>query len=98
MGHIRVDTVSARAAAQYYDNAAYTLENAVTAHLLRLGYSAQTAGYRYGASGDAIRIAMDRLAAAVTQWSRAAAEIAVVIRTEVDRYVAAELRITAALQ
>ena len=60
-------------------------------HLARLEFSGASAGRAHTARGDALRAALERLTAELSQWSRAAAEIAVALRAGADRYADAEL-------
>jgi uncharacterized protein YukE len=89
MGTTRVDTAAVRAAAQRFDIAADVLGGA---SLNRLQFDGNVAGRVHTAHGDALRAALDRLAAQVTQWSRAAEEVAATLRVTADRYGDAELQ------
>jgi delta 1-pyrroline-5-carboxylate dehydrogenase len=89
MGNTRVDCVGVRAAAQRFDAAAGLLDGIP---LTRLRFDGNVAGRVHAAQGDAVRAALDRLTAAVTQWSRAAEEAAAALRVTADRYGDAELR------
>jgi hypothetical protein len=91
MGNTRVDIAAVRAAAQRFASAAGVLDQA----LLRLHFDGSVAGRVHTAHGDALRSALDRLAAGVAQWSRAAEEIAAALRVVADRYGDAELRAAA---
>ena len=92
MGNIRVDTAAVRAAAQRFDSAAEVLGGV---SLNRLQFDGSVAGRMHVAHGHALRSALDRLAAEVAQWSRAAEEVAVALRVTADRYGDAELRAAA---
>ena len=92
MGHTRVDTAAVRAAAQRFDAAADVLAGA---SLNRLHFGGSMAGRVHTAHGDALHSALELLAAGVTQWSRAAAEVAGALRVTADRYSDAELRAAA---
>jgi hypothetical protein len=92
MGNTRVDTAAVRAAARRFDSAAEVLGGA---SLNRLQFDGSVAGRTHAAHGDALRSALDRLAAEVAQWSRAAEEVAVALRVTADRYGDAELRAAA---
>jgi uncharacterized protein YukE len=88
MGNTRVDTAAVRAAAQRFDTAV----DALGGSLSRFQFDGSVAGRAHAAHGDALRSALDRLAAAVAQWSRAAEEVAAGLRVTADRYGDAELR------
>lgn len=88
----RVDTAGLRAAAHRFDAAADVLEGAL---LNRLQFDGNVAGRVHAARGDAVRSALDQLAAGMTQWSRAATEVAAALRLAADRYGDAELRAAA---
>ncbi|APE16384.1 hypothetical protein BOH72_15295 [Mycobacterium sp. WY10] len=89
MGNTRVDCVAVRAAAQRFDAAAGVLDGAATS---RFGFDGSVAGRLHTAHGDAVRVALERLTAALAQWSRAAEEVAAALRVTADRYGDAELR------
>jgi len=92
MGNTRVDTAALRTAAQRFDFAADLLAGA---SLRRLQFDGGVAGRVHAVHGDVLRSALDRLAAEVAQWSRAAEEVACALRTTTDRYGDAELRAAA---
>ena len=92
MGNTRVDTAALHAAAQRFDTAADVLDGAL---LSRLQFRGSVAGRVHTAHGDALRSELDRLATGVTQWSRAAEEVAAALRVTADRYGDAELRAAA---
>ena len=50
-----------------------------------------SAGRAHTARGDALRAALDRLTAELSQWSRAAVEIAVALRASANRYADADV-------
>ena len=54
-----------------------------------------SAGRAHTARGDALRGALDRLTAELSQWSRAAVEIAVALRASANRYADADVYATA---
>ncbi|MCV7009739.1 hypothetical protein [Mycobacterium gordonae] len=72
------------------DDAAELINNAVANHLSRLIFDGARAGRAYAVSGDRLRAEIDRLAAEVSQWARAAVEIAAALRAGADRYAEAE--------
>ncbi len=90
-GHIGVDTAAVYAVAVRFAAAAELIEGAVGDHLARLTFGGPSAGREHTARGDALRAGLGRLAAELSQWSRAAAEIAVALRTCADRYGESEL-------
>nr|WP_232077507.1 type VII secretion target [Mycolicibacterium aichiense] len=83
------------AAAQHFDSTAEVLDGALRGQLSGLRFDGAMAGRAHVAHGDAVWAALERLTAAVTQWSRAAAETAVALRITADRYAEAELRAAA---
>ena len=87
-----MDTAAIRAAAQRFDTAADVLDGV---SLSRLQFDGSVAGRVHTAHGDALRSALDRLAAQVAQWSRAAEELACALRVTADRYGDAEMRAAA---
>ena len=89
MANTRVDTAAVRAAARRFDAAADLLDGA---SLSRLRFDGSVAGRVHAAHGDGLRSALHRLAAEVSQWSRAAEEVAAALRVTADRYGDAELR------
>lgn len=89
-----MDTAAVRLAAGRFAAAADILDGTPGA----LRFSGALAGRAHAARGDAVRAALDGLAAATAQWSRAAAEIAAALRADADRYAEAELRAVAVLQ
>lgn len=86
-----MDTAAVRSAAQRFDTAAGILAGA----LLNRLFDGNVAGRAHTAHGDAVRTALDRLAAGVAQWSRAAEEVGAALRVTADRYGDAELRAAA---
>ena len=67
------------------------VDGAVGEHLARLAFGGAGAGRAYAARGDALRAALQRLTAEVSQWSRASAAVAVALRSSAERYADAEL-------
>lgn len=70
--------------------AAGIIDGAASDHLARLAFGGESAGRAYCARGDALRVELQRLAAQLSQWSRASTEIAVALRGAADRYADAE--------
>jgi hypothetical protein len=89
--HTGVDTAAVYAVADRFGAAAALIDGAVGDHLARLAFGGAGAGRAHTARGDALRSELDRLAAELSQWSRAAAEIAVALRASADRYGDCEL-------
>ena len=71
--------------------AAELVDGAVGEHLARLAFGGAGAGRRYAERGDALRAALQRLTAEVSQWARASAAVAVALRASAERYADAEL-------
>lgn len=90
-GHAGIDVAAVRAVADELDAAAELVDRAGGDHLARLAFGGATAGREHIARGDALRTALQRLTAELSQWSRAAGEIAVALRAGADRYADAEL-------
>jgi Excreted virulence factor EspC, type VII ESX diderm len=88
---MRFDSSGVRRVADQLSAAAELLDRAMSDHLSRLAFGGGSAGRAHTARGDALRVELTRLKAEVTQWSRAAAEIAVALRAGADRYADAEL-------
>lgn len=82
----RVDTAAVRAIAREYETAASIVDGAARNHLSDLDVGGATSGRAYVAHGDALRAALLALAMSLRQWSRAALEIAAVLRASADRY------------
>lgn len=88
---MRFDSSAVRRVADQLGAAAGLLDRAVADHLARLAFDGASAGRAHAARGDALRVELARLTSEVTQWSRAAAEIAAALRAGADRYGDAEL-------
>lgn len=86
----RIDVAAVHAVADRIDAATGLIDGAVTNHLARLAFGGALAGRAHTARGDALRGGLDRLAAELSQWSRAAVEIAVVLRAGAERYAEAD--------
>jgi hypothetical protein len=85
-----IDTAAVHAIADRFGAAAELLDAAVYDHMASLVFAGSSAGRAHTASGDVLRGALDRLAAELSQWSRAAVEIAVAMRASADRYADAD--------
>jgi hypothetical protein len=86
----QIDLAAVNAVADRITDVADLIDGAVAKHLAQLAFNGARAGREHAARGDALRAGLDRLAAEVSQYSRAAVEIAVTLRAGVDRYAAAE--------
>lgn len=91
----RIDVAAVRDVAAEFDAAAGVLDTASRTHLSRLGFAGATAGRAYVARGDALRAALDQMAEALAEWSRASVEISVALRAGADRYARSDERATA---
>jgi hypothetical protein len=89
--HTGIDTAAVYAIADRFGAAAELIDGAVCDHLARLAFGGACAGRVHTARGDALHTRLDRLAAQSSQWSRAAAEIAVALRASAGRYGESEL-------
>ncbi|HTX94911.1 MAG TPA: type VII secretion target [Mycobacterium sp.] len=86
-----IDVPATHRVADQFGAAAEMIDRAVSDHLARLAFSGATAGQAHAARGDALRVQLERLAAELSQWSRASVEIAAALRAGADRYADAEL-------
>ena len=91
----RIDVAAVRDVASEFDATAGILDTATSTHLSRLGFGGVSAGRAYVARGDALRAALERMADALTEWSRASAEIATALRVSADRYTRSDERTAA---
>lgn len=82
----RVDGAALYTAAQQYESAARVVDAAVHTHLDALTFDGATAGRAHTVHGHALRTAVDDMVAPLRQWSRAATEIAMLLRHSADRY------------
>lgn len=85
-GETFVDVAAVRAVAHRFDDAAHLIDGAARAHLGRLRFDGTTSGRAYIGQGDALRFALHRLGAQLSQWSRASLEIGATLRAGADRY------------
>jgi delta 1-pyrroline-5-carboxylate dehydrogenase len=88
----RVDVAALHTVARQYEAAADVVEGAVRTHLSGLVFDGAVAGRMHVARGEAVRAAVDHVVDQLRQWSRAAAEIAAVLRASADRYAEADAR------
>jgi hypothetical protein len=86
-----VDVLAVHSVADQLCAAAELIDGALGNHLARLAFGGACAGRAHTARGNALRVELERLAAEVSQWSRAAVEIAAALRAGADRYADAEL-------
>jgi hypothetical protein len=86
-----VDVAAVHRVADQMVTAAEIIERVVGDHLTRLTFSGATAGRAHAARGDVLRAQLERLVSDVSQWSRAAVEIAGALRTGAERYADAEM-------
>ena len=86
-----VDVAALYAVADQLSAAAEIIDGAVANHLTWLAFSGPRAGRAHTARGDTLHAALERLAAELSHWSRATAEISAALRAGADRYANAEL-------
>jgi hypothetical protein len=77
--------------ANRFDETAQLIDDAVRTHFARLVFDGAIAGRAYVGQGDALRLALNRLAGELSQWARASVEIATVLRASADHYTEADL-------
>jgi hypothetical protein len=87
----QIDLSAARRVANQFAITAEFIDRAVSDHLSRLVFDGAGAGRMHTAHGDTLRVELERLAAQVSQWSRASTEIAAALRSSAERYTDAEL-------
>jgi hypothetical protein len=88
---MRFDSSGVHGVADRLAGAAELIDGAVANHLVALIFGGSSAGRAHTARGDALRVELERLTTEVSQWSRAAVEIAAALRAGGDRYGEAEL-------
>jgi hypothetical protein len=88
----RVDIAGVLGVARQYDAAADIVDAAIRNHLTGLRFDGAAAGRVHAARGDALRLAVDRVADQLRSWSRSATEIAAELRSCADRYADADAR------
>ncbi len=86
-----VDAAGVRTVASRFDDTAQLIDDAVRTHLARLAFDGAAAGRAYTGHGDALRVALNRLAGGLSQWTRASVEIATALRASAERYAEADL-------
>jgi Excreted virulence factor EspC, type VII ESX diderm len=89
--HTGIDPAAVHAIADRFAAAAELIDDAVYDHMACLTFGGSSAGRAHVARGDALRGALDRLTAEMSQWSRAAGEIVVALRASVNRYADADV-------
>jgi hypothetical protein len=87
----QIDVPATHRVANQFAMAAEFIDRARLDHLARLAFGGAGAGRAHTARGDALRAELARLAAQVSQWSRASTEIAAALRSSAERYADAEL-------
>jgi hypothetical protein len=87
----QIDAPATHRVANQFAMAAEFIDRARLDHLARLAFGGAGAGRAHTARGDALRAELARLAAQVSQWSRASTEIAAALRSSAERYADAEL-------
>lgn len=88
----RVDVAALLGVARQYQTAADMVDSVVHGQLAGLAFDGATAGRLHVARGDAVRIAVDRVADQLRAWARASGEIAATLRASADRYAEADAR------
>lgn len=83
----RVDVAALLQTARQYDAVADFIDSDTR---VRLRFDGATAGRSHTAAGESVRAALDECVAPLRQWARAAREVAAVLRSTTDRYVAAD--------
>ncbi|WP_421841888.1 type VII secretion target [Mycobacterium sp.] len=86
-----VDAEAVCAVAGQMGAAAALIDGAVSDHLARLAFGGVGAGRAHIVHGDAVHAGLNRLMADLSQWSRAAVEIALALRAAANRYAEADL-------
>jgi hypothetical protein len=86
-----IDPAAVYTIADRFGAAAELVDDAVYDHMVCLTFGGFSAGRAHTARGDALRGALDRLTAELSQWSRAAVEIAVALRASANRYAGADM-------
>jgi hypothetical protein len=86
-----VDVAAVYAVADQLSHAAEMIDDAVANHLTWLAFTGALAGRAHTARGDALCSAMERLAAELSRWSLATAEIGAALRAGADRYADADV-------
>ena len=86
-----VDVAAVYAVADQLSAAAEMIDGAVANHLTWFSFNGARAGRAHAARGDALRTALERLAAELSRWSRATTEIGAALRAGADRYADADL-------
>jgi hypothetical protein len=86
-----VDVAAVYAVADQLNAAAEMIDDAAANHLTWFTFNWARAGRAYTARGDALRTALERLAAELSRWSRATTEIGAALRAGADRYADADV-------
>lgn len=88
----RVDVAAISGIAGEYQAVADAVDAILRTRLAVLQFGGAAAGRAHVARGEAVRVAVDRVADQLGKWSRASAEIAATLRTTAHRYDEADLR------
>jgi Excreted virulence factor EspC, type VII ESX diderm len=86
-----VDVAAVYAVADQLSAAAEMIDGTVADHLTWFSFNGARAGRAHSARGDALRTALERVAAELSRWSRATTEIGAELRAGADRYADADL-------
>lgn len=81
----RIDVAAVRAVANRLEDAALAVDAAARTQLGRLAFGGAVAGQAHPARGDALHTALGRLTGELTNWARAAGEIAAALRAGAER-------------
>lgn len=92
-----VDATGVHEVASRFDETAHRIDGAVRTQFAALAFNGVSAGRAYVGQGDAVRFALHRLGGELTQWARATAEVASVLRVSADRYAEADRRAAAGI-
>lgn len=92
MGSTGVDVGALRAVAEEYERVCEILGRAVRDQLSHIAFGGSVAGRAHVASGEALQNALHDLTRSVSEWARAAGEIATAMDASVDRYLDADER------
>ncbi len=98
MATTSVDPAALTAAAARIDDAAELVAAAVRTQLAALSFDGACAGREHRAGGEEVAAGLRRVCADLTAWARAAAALAVALRTGAERYHRAESGAAAALR
>jgi Excreted virulence factor EspC, type VII ESX diderm len=86
-----VDVAAVYAVADQLNATVEMIDDAVAKHLTWLVFNGARAGRAHTARGNALRTALERLAAESSRWARATTEIGAALRAGADRYADADI-------